>query len=280
MKVIARLFLMSLICLAAIILTITGCGGSASSGTKAGAPIDPSGNWSLTFSDSSNRTLLMSALFSQTGSIVSASNILAVGNPAPFSCTPFSASFANGQVLNVDQFSGDINTPFGNIHFDSTLNLAGSHAQGTYTLTGNCWNVASTGTFSADEIPSISGTWTGTVNCTQNCPTGSTTGTISMTLTQNDATGVVAGNYSITGLPNISSGPVSTGTSDFLSGASWQDSLTDAIGNTFVIAGGPFQQLNTSGLGLDRSFHGLIFETHDIDPQKTTVATYSVTMTH
>jgi hypothetical protein len=276
MKSFKRIALLLPICMAALII---GCGGSQQN-TKQGSPIDPSGNWSLTLTDSTNRTLFMSALFSQTGSVVSASNVLAVGNPAPFSCTPFTASLANGQVLNVDQFSGDIITPFGNVHFDSTLNPGGTHSQGTYTLTGNCWNVASTGTFSADEIPSVAGNWTGAVNCIENCPTGPITGTISMTLTQDDVTGAVAGSYAITGLPNISSGSVATGQSDVLSGSNWQDSLSDAIGNKYVIAGGPFQQLQQPGLGTNRTFGGLIFELRDIDPQTTALAKYSVTMNH
>jgi hypothetical protein len=249
-------------------LLLAGCGGSTSM-PPGKPPIDPSGNWVMKFSDTNNNSFLLSALFSQTGSVVTALNTLAAGNPAPFSCVPFSASFANGSVLNVDQFSGDVNTPFGNIHFSSTLNTAGTHASGTYTLTGNCWGVAGSGTFTGDEVPSVSGAWTGTIICTSNCPAGSTSGTIAATLTQNDATGAVSGTYTITGLPDISSGTVATGTSDVLSGASWQDSFTDNNGNKFVIAGGPLN--GTSGLGLDRSFNGLFLGLG---------ATYTVSMSH
>src|SRR5579859_501157 len=138
MKNISRIVTITL-SLAALLLA--GCGGSMS--TPPGKPpIDPSGNWVMKFSDTGGNSVLLSALFSQTGSVVTALNVLAAGNPAPFSCVPFSATFANGSVLNVDQFSGDINTPFGNIHFASTLNVQGSHASGTYTLTGSCWGVA------------------------------------------------------------------------------------------------------------------------------------------
>jgi hypothetical protein len=261
--------------LIALSLVVAGCGGTGTA-TKSGKPIDPSGNWSMKFTDGSGHTLLLSALFSQTGSVVSALNILAAGNPAPFSCVPFSATFANGEVLNVNQFSGDINTSFGNIHFTSTLNDAGTHADGTYTLTGSCWGVAASGTFSADEIPSVSGTWSGTVNCTSNCPAGSASGTISATLTQDDATGNVSGTYAISGLPNISSGSIATKSSDVLSGASWQDSMTDQNTNTYVIAGGPFN--GSVGLGLDKSFHGSIFE--QSDAHSSSLATYTVSMTH
>jgi hypothetical protein len=275
MKILKRVALLLPVCMA--VLYVIACGGSQQN-TKQSPPIDPSGNWSLTLTDSTNRTLFMSALFSQTGSVVSASSILAAENPSRFSCVPFTASLANGQVLNVNQFSGDIITPFGNVHFDSTLNPDGTHSQGTYTLTGNCWNVASTGTFSAEEIPSVAGNWTGAVNCIENCPTGPITGVISMTLTQNDVTGVVAGSYTIIGLSNISSGSVATGQFDVLSGSNWQDTLTDAIGNKFAIVGGPFAG-QSSGLGTNRTFNGTIAELADIDPQRLP-AKYSVTMNH
>jgi hypothetical protein len=249
-----------------------GCGGNSTTVAPGKQPIDPSGNWTMKFSDASNNSFLLSALFSQTGSVVTALNILAAGNPAPFSCVPFSGSFANGEVLNVDQFSGDVNTSFGNIHFSSTLNAQGSHSSGTYTLTGSCWGVAGSGTFTADEIPSVSGSWTGTITCQTNCPVGSTSGTISASLTQNDSTGAVSGTYTTTGLPNLTSGTLSTGTSDLLSGASWQDTVKDNNSIVYVIAGGPFN--GSPGLGLDRSFNGLIVGTTGSN------ATYSVTMTH
>jgi predicted small secreted protein len=260
-------------------LAIASCGGNTTTPTSQGKPIDPSGNWALKFSDANNNSFIMSALFSQTGSVVTAVNVIAAGNPLPFACVPFSASFANGQVLDVDQFTGDIITPFGNIHFSSTLNPAGSHASGTYTLTGNCWSVASTGTFTADEVPVLAGAWSGTIACTLNCPTGATTGTIAATLTQNDATGIVAGTYAVSGLPDISSGNVSTGPFDVLSGLNWQATFTDANGNLYTIAGGPF---NTDpGLGLDRSFNGRLFEDKNHDPNNNlNPPIYRVVMSH
>ncbi|MFL6310602.1 MAG: hypothetical protein ACJ71W_00725 [Terriglobales bacterium] len=261
------------------LVVLAGCGGGSSTIPQGGkTPIDPSGNWAMKFSDASNNSFILSALFSQTGSVVTALNVLAAGNPAPFSCVPFSATFANGQVLNVDQFSGDINTQFGNIHFTSTLNAQGSHASGTYTLAGTCWGVSGTGTFIADEVPSVAGTWTGTVTCTSNCPAGNTTGTISASLNQNDQTGVVSGSYTITGLANIGSGTVSTrvGT-DILSGQFWQDAFNDNNGNSYVIAGGPGD--GTPGLGLDRTFNGQIFGQGVIAPASGP-ATYTIAMSH
>jgi hypothetical protein len=270
----------SLVLTLAFLLTLAGCGGGSSNANGGKPPIDPSGNWAMKFSDSGNNTLLMSALFSQVGSVVSGVNISAFGNPAPFSCVPFSGSFANGEVLNVNQFSGDINTPsFGNIHFSSTLNDAGTHASGTYTLSGTCWTVASTGTFTADEVPSVAGAWSGTIACISNCPAGATTGTIAATLTQSDQTGVVTGSYSVTGLPNIGGGTITTrqGT-DILSGQFIQVAVTDNTGNFYVLAGGPGDA--DPGLGLDRSFNGQLFEQKDHDPNQLNLATYTVTMSH
>jgi hypothetical protein len=261
-----------------VIFGLIGCGGGSSTTPSGGKPpIDPSGNWAMKFSDTSGNSFILSALFSQTGSVVTALNVLAAGNPSPFACVPFSATFANGQVLNVDQFSGDVNTASGNIHFTSTLNTAGTHAAGTYTLTGNCWGTAPSGTFTGDEVPSVAGTWNGTITCTSNCPAGATTGTITASLNQNDQTGVVAGSYTVTGLPNIGNGNISTGPNDVLSGFSWQGSVADSIGNTYAIAGGPLN--GTPGLGLDRSFNGLLIELHDNNPA-VTVARYSITMSH
>jgi len=81
---------------------------------------------------------------------------------------------ANGLVQNVSTFSGDFNGNFGAVHFTTTLNDAGTHASGSYTITppqsGNCLGVALTGSVVADEVPSMSGNWTGTLTCTSNCP--------------------------------------------------------------------------------------------------------------
>jgi hypothetical protein len=48
----------------------------------------------------------------------------------------------NGLVANVNQFSGDLSGNFGTVHFSSTLNDAGTHTSGTYSISpgavGNC----------------------------------------------------------------------------------------------------------------------------------------------
>lgn len=277
-----KTFLLSLLAITALFAEGCGSGGNKSA---VGQPIDPSGNWKMSFTDASNNSFLLSALFSQTGSVVTGLNFSEVGNgpnanpPTPFQCqAQRDISMANGTVQNVSQFSGDISGLFGTIHFSTTLNSAGTHSSGTYTLTpganGNCLRIAVTGTLTADEVPSMTGNWTGTINCVSNCPTGPTSGTVAMSLTQNDATGAVTGTYTITGLPNFSSGTVATGQFDLLSGASWQDSLADQNGSGSTIVGGPFNSLGTAGVGLDRTFHG------NIVTGGTTNPFYAVSMSH
>lgn len=264
----------------ASLFALTGCGASSKNGNNPqspGAPIDPSGNWNLTYTDASNNKLSMSALFSQVGSVVSAAQVFAI-NPPPFNCVPFAATFANGTVQNVSDFSGDFQSQFGNIHFDSTLNPQGSHADGTYSLTGTCWGVAATGTFTADEVPNMTGSWSGTLNCTANCLTGSTSGAVSMTLTQDNSTGAVTGTYTVTGLPTFSSGTVQGDQFSVLSGANWQDNMTDNDGNKFVISGGPQgNPTDPPGLGLDGSFNGIIVP---FPSNTTSTPVYSLIMSH
>src|ERR1051326_8716399 len=139
---------------------LIGCGGGSTKTTTVNGQklVDPSGNWRMTFTDSNGQVFLLSALFNQTGSVVTGINFSEVGNgpgaqpPTPFQCAAQrDISMANGTVQNTNQFSGDLSGNFGAIHFTSTLNDAGTHTAGTYTLTpganGNCLGIALTGAF-------------------------------------------------------------------------------------------------------------------------------------
>jgi|SRR5882724_363717 len=265
-----------------------GCGG----GTKASNPttsqgklVDPSGNWKQSFTDSNGSTFIMSALYDQVGAVVTGINLSELGNVAPgFQCaTQRDITISNGLVQNANQFSGDFAGNFGTIHFTSTLNDAGTHAAGTYTVTppqsGNCLGVALTGTFVGDEVPSVTGNWTGTIDCIQNCPTGPTSGSITMSLTQNDANGVVTGSYAITGLPGIVGGnliPDPLG-NNFISGASVQQKLLDTNGQALFFVGGPVEGVSifsSAGFRQDRTFQGDITVGGSIEP------VYQVNMSH
>jgi hypothetical protein len=171
-------------------------------------------------------------------------------------------SLANGLVQNINQFSGDLSGNFGTIHFASVLNDAGTHATGTYTVTpgalGNCLGVALTGTFVADEVPSMSGSWTGSLTCIAVCPTGSTSGTITMSLTQDDATGNLTGTYAVAGLPGLTGGNLvpDPNNDNIISGASILQRLFDNTAGKAALVGGPVNSFGTAGLRLDRSFQG------------------------
>lgn len=288
-----------------LLLVAVGCGGNsggktASTGPRpsptpvasptpspAPTPIDPSGNWKMSFTDSNNVTFILSALFSQTGDVVTSVNFSEAGegNVDPgFTCVvQRDISMTGGLVQNVSNFVGTINGNFGSVAFNSTLNNAGNHAVGSYTITppqtGNCTGVALTGTFTGDEVPSMSATWTGTVTCMTGCPTetpAGTTGTISATLVQNDATGTVSGTYTVTGLlPGLSAGMLIPDVNNLLSGSSIAQRLQDNTGNVVVLVGGPLNSFGTPGLQLDGSFGGNI-----IAPNLTQNTVYAVSMNH
>jgi hypothetical protein len=252
-----------------ILAIFVGCGGGSTkiNPMTAQGLIDPSGNWKMSFTDSNpNDLFILSGLFSQVGANVSGINFSEVGNQAPgFQCAAQrDISLSNGLVSNVSTFTGTLTGNFGTITFTSTLNDAGTHSQGTYTVTpgaaGNCLGVALTGTFTGDEVPSMSGNWSGSITCTQSCPTGSTTGTLTMTLTQDDATGAVTGTYATSGIAGISSGNLIPDplNNNLLSGSSIQARLGDNSGSILVMVGGPLNSFGTAGVGLDRSFHGNI----------------------
>jgi hypothetical protein len=281
--------IVSIAVMAVATLGLFGCGGSVKTApvnpvTSQGL-IDPSGNWQLKFTDSNSNGFLLSALFNQVGAVVNGVNISELGNgpgavpPTPFQCAAQpNVAFTNGLVANVSNFTGILSGNFGTISFNTTLNDAGTEAVGTYVVTpgaaGPCLGIALTGTLTADEVPSASGTWTGTVNCTANCPTGPTTGTASFTLSQDDATATITGSYTITGLPGISSGVIVTDPTDFLSGPNVQEKLQDNNGTLFFLSGGPVTSEPLAGLGLDRSFQGQMGIGGSIEPL------YTVTMSH
>jgi hypothetical protein len=283
-----------LLVLAIIALLIAvGCGSSNGGKpvTVGQSPIDPSGNWKMSFTDANSNNFILSGLFSQTGSVVTGISFSETGNLAPgFTClAQRDISMANGQVQNVNQFSGDLSGLFGTVHFTSTLNDAGTHTSGTYTVTppqsGNCLGVALTGSFTGDEVPSMSASWTGTVNCTSACPVGSTSGTIAMSLKQDDATGAITGSYSATGLPNLTSGTVFVDQFSFLSGASWQGAMQDQNGRNYAIAGGPFQgpTFHNAGVAQDKTFTGIIQERSPSPTGPPIVplgSQYNITMSH
>jgi hypothetical protein len=180
-------------------------------------------------------------------------------------------------VQNGNQFSGLFaGTPFGNLAFTSTLNPQGTHFDGSYSglAAGNCAGIGASGTFIGDEVPSVSGSWTGTLTpCSYDqqtgvCTNNGTPAQTAFTLAQDDQTGSVTGTYQVAGLAPFSTGSIAVVPPfDIFSGTTWQFTMTDADGSKFVVNG---------QLGLDRSFAANAF----LAPEGNGTPTYRLVMTH
>lgn len=268
-------------------LIMAACGGSGSKQSKknqpggpGGAIVDPSGNWSLVASDGQNAVAL-AALFNQVGAVVTANSFTAAGNPAPFNCLPFTAALANGNVGDVNQFTGDVTVHYAvdfpndltptqaTFSFDSRLNDAGTSFTGSYSGMPACAGIASTGSFSGTAIPSTTAAWTGTITpCTfdpQNasCADSGASGSVSADLVEDDATGNVSGSYSVSdGLAGWQGGTIAVtpADQDILSGFVWQFTLTDASGNKYIANG--MLDLNNNFAGVVTAVHGPDAGTH------------------
>jgi hypothetical protein len=246
-------------------ITLIACGGGSSSTTTpigGGAkPIDPSGNWTMTATDSGAKTVQFAALFSQSGSIVTANSFTAAGNPAPFSCVPFTATLANGQVVDVDNFTGDVvfGNNFGTFSFNTTLKPDGKSSTGTFTNMPPCTGLLASGSYDAAEVPTTTGSWTGTLQpcdidfATGICaPNANPAGAMTATLSQDDATGNVTGQFTITGVAGLSAGTVAVLASDqdLLSGTVWQFTMSDASGLAIIVNGTLDMKNGFSGVAL------------------------------
>lgn len=255
-------------------LLLVSCGGGGTNSQAPGpgggaAPIDPSGNWTMTASDSGGASAQFAALFAQTGAVVTANSITPAGDPAPFACVPFKAALSGGLVQNVSNFVGSIDisnsstgSDFGTFSFTATLADDGKSFTGTYSNMPPCAGVLSSGTFTGAEVPTASGNWTGTLQpcaldqTTGDCPVFGATSPITATLTQNDVTGNVTGTYQANGADGLTTGTISVvPPSDILSGHCFQFTELDAGGIKFVTNGGCN---GTSGLDLKGNFVGIV----------------------
>lgn len=275
---------------AALSLLTISCGGGGSSKPKppVGAPIDPSGNWTMTATDGGGKSIDLAALFAQTGAVVTANSFTAAGTTGPFSCTPFSATLSNGLVQNISNFTGTVTFGgnFGAFTFDTTLTPDGKSFTGTYSNMPSCTGLLLSGTFTGAEVPTTTGSWTGTIQPCQYsqqtgvCTLSGTTSPITASLTQDDVSGNVTGTFQVTSVPGFSQGTVAvTPPFDILSGRFWQFSLTDNSGSIATVCGGCTPGANgtgTSGLDLNRNFTGLV-SVHPVSP---TSNYYWITVSH
>lgn len=266
----AKRIVLRLLPFLALLLVSCGNGGSPSPNPGPGPKlIDPSGNWTMTATDSGGRSVKFAALYAQVGANVSANSFTSLFD-STFTCTPFSAALSGGLVQNVDNFTGTVTFGggFGAFTFTTMLAQDGKSFTGTYSNMPGCTGLLPTGAFTGAEVPSTSAVWTGTIqNCTYDqqtgiCTTAGTTAPFSATLSQNDVTGNVTGNYQVSGAVGFSSGTVQVRPGiDILSGLLWEFTITDVSGNTAGVCGGCTPGANGSGLsGLDLSghFEGLV----------------------
>jgi hypothetical protein len=179
------------------------------------------------------------------------------------------ANLENGLVQNGSNFTGQVvithSTPtsltppdseFGTFSFDTALASDGFSFHGTYSGMPTCTHIGSTGSFSGVQVPSVTGTWSGTLQaCTYNQITGvcfifGSSTPISALLTQDDASGNVTGSY------QTQTADLGTGTLafmppfDILSGIFLQSTLTSSEGVKHVMS---------VQLEMDRSARGLVF---------------------
>lgn len=243
-----------------------------------GAPIDPSGNWQMTATDSNGNTATFGAMFNQVGSTVTVTgsqyqgfSLTAVNEPANFTCPNLLMSLSNGTVQNTNQLGGTItlSQALGSFNFSGTLNSGGTAFTGTYSNMPGCAGMAASGTYTGESVPSVSGSWTGTVTpctfsgniCTAN---GGTAGALTLSLTQYDSIYAANGTFTLTNVTGLTSGHADTGASvsgfngvafkvgpGVLSGTNFALMIEDASGDGQVayIAG----SLTTTG-----SFAGLM----------------------
>jgi hypothetical protein len=259
-----------IVSLLAVMAIVNGCGGGKSSITNPGSQklIDPSGNWTMTATDSQGKTLILAALFNQVGPVVTANSFTAPGNPN-LTCNPLNLTFNNGLVANVNTFTGTISGGFGAMAFTGTLNDAGTAVTGTYAITNlnGCGGIGAAGTFTGTEVPSVSGNWTGTIApCNRNpttgaCPVNGASSAVSFTLTQNDAIGAVTGTYQVANLAGFSNGTVAISASTpqgqitgLLSGQNIQFAMQDGNGKNYIVA----TPTPSYSLGIDRKLTALV----------------------
>lgn len=172
----------------ALMLSLVACGGSPKTnpGTKAGQPLDPQGNWLITLNGSTTLALAGQLLEVNIPNVTShdlaevrsasTNNVCGAGNFAASG----SASGVDSITLTITQSQPQgTTTPNANLTLTGTINPDQAHMSGNYTTNqpGSC--ISSSGTWTAQLLPAVTGTWTGTLQNPLH------TITVSATLTEN-----------------------------------------------------------------------------------------------
>ncbi len=176
------------------LLFLAGCG-AATKTTTPGQPLDPQGNWLFTFTGTDGATSLQFAgqLFELTSPIVTSNEMASA--PFGFTCGGMTA---NGQAsgtntINLTVTEKDLaNQP--TFALTGTIAADQEHMTGTYSSSGACTATGQgAGTWAAQELTPVTGTWTGTA---------SNNDTLALALTENtDQTSVNMGQ--VTGTATI-----------------------------------------------------------------------------
>jgi hypothetical protein len=148
-------------------LVLAGCGGSAKTPTQTGPngqPLDPQGNWIFTFTGTTGNVELQFAgqLFEITSPVVTGNEMGTA--PFGFTCggvTPHGQASGVATInLTVDQTAEPLH-PFSLV---GTIATDQAHMSGTWTNASNGCTPSSSGTWAAQELVSVNGTWTGTAD--------------------------------------------------------------------------------------------------------------------
>lgn len=189
----------------AVLAIAAGCGTpSKTGGNNPGAPLDPQGNWLFTLTDSSNASWSFAGqLYELAPPTVTAPN----GLSAFGACNAGTGGNSNLVLSSPAQVTGVADITF-NFVSDPTASSPASytltgtiatdeqHITGTYSGNSPCGVVTPTGTWTAQLIPAVTGTWSGTAEGV----------TVSASVTENvDQTsanmGQLTGTLSIAGSP-------------------------------------------------------------------------------
>jgi len=160
-------------------ITLTGCGGSSNLGLT-------QGNWAFSASSTaakvSDPTFVLGGNLTQSGSNLTGKMYISQSGCIPQQYVTFTGTVKDKNVtLTSASFGGQV--------ISVTASGTKDSLTGTYTVTGEC---ADSGSVDANAVPSISGTWSGTV-LVNTAPV-----TVSMALTQ-AATASEDGTFALTG---------------------------------------------------------------------------------
>jgi hypothetical protein len=187
----------------ALLVVLSGCGSVAKTDNLSLT----AGNWTLTATSSGiNGTFYIGGNINQSGT--SLSGTLYISNTLCYDPTAAVAFTGSVSGNNVTLTSASVNSQVITITATGT---SGSALSGTYTLAGGSCASGDTGTIAAVVVPSLTGTWNGSVT-----GSGGSNVTLSLALTQaaqasSDGTFALTGTATYTGSTCSLTGTISSG---------------------------------------------------------------------